>query len=90
MTGFMISGSRRGEGKAAQGLLGLHPGLTVLAGGRWRGLWRAKQTVRAGGALQAAPSTSSAGVRNGRLRDTESPVGGHTAFGGRAFSQLPG
>lgn len=50
----MISGSRGGEGKAAQGLLGLHPGLTVLAGGRWRGLWRAKQTVRAGG-LASSP-----------------------------------
>lgn len=85
-----IGGEGRGGQGATQGLLG-----STLASRSMqreeeeRGLWRVEQAVRADGTLQGAPSTSSSRLRNGRLREAKSPAGGHTAFGGRAFSLLP-
>lgn len=88
MTGFVAHGLEGWGGQgAAQG--------STLASWSMQGkegerrLWRGEQAVRADGALQAAPSTDSSSLRNGRLREAESPVGGHTALGGRAFSLLP-
>ena len=74
------------EGKGGEG--GLYAGTTVPAGEERRRT--VEHSVRAGSALQAAPSTGSSNLRDGRLREAESPTGGHTAFGGRAFSLLPG
>lgn len=67
-----------GEGKGGRGAA--HPGLTAHAGGEEeeKRLWTVEPYPRADGALRAAPSTSSSSLRNGRLREAESPYRSHS------------